>query len=235
MYYIFLSFCLRCLFISLLFFVPFSIVLPIEFIHQNDIVKKVQTKFQEIKGYKATFSFHTINSSNKNSKKGTIYYKHPHNLRVTFTSPSKDLIVSNGSTMWIYIHSLNSVGIQELSSQNKEQKISNNPMSIIPLFSKYHITFDKVEQPRLINDTYFYVLYLKEKIHSGSFSEIKLHIHAKQYLIYKLIAIKASEQKLIMELNNIDTQIPLENAFFNYKIKDASKIVKNPLTINSSK
>ena len=86
-------------------------------ISKEEIVANVQKAYQGTKDFKADFiQESTLKSINKTQVgKGKIYFKHPGKLRWDYNDTTKQEIVTDGKTLWMYIPQDKQVIINELS------------------------------------------------------------------------------------------------------------------------
>ena len=202
----------------------------LKFLHHSDVVKKVKLNFKSLKTYKAKFYIST-KTNNNNTKKiqGNLYYQKKNKLRLEFVKPYGDYIISDGAKLWVYIHSLNAVGLQRLDTKALYGNLTQD--GLVQLFQRYHYNFVDLEQPKKIDSKYYYVLSLKEKVSSGGYHHLLLHVDTKTYMIQKVIG-KTQEKTIILRLKDIEVNVELPNKLFYYKNKGNTKVVENPLTIN---
>lgn len=216
-----------------LLFLLFSFSLEAQkFVHPTDVVKKIKEKFSHLKSYQAEFTILTERKNQRKYTSGVAYYKKGGLVNFSFTNPAKDVIISNGRKMWIYISRLNAVAIQDLKAGSSGQKPMDamTESGILTIFNRYHYSFDSVDQPVTINHVPYYVLSLREKVASGSFSEMKLYVNAKTYFITKIEAVGTASKKVTLSLKNIQENPELPNSLFEFKSKDGIRSIENPLT-----
>jgi len=204
-----------------------------EFIHPTDIVTKVKKTMKTVETYEADFRIITKTKKKTKTTRGRAYYKKPGKIHFAFREPSGDKIISNGKTMWIYIHKLKAVGIQELNSVNSKGVASvATHRGIMSIFSRYHYNFDTTDQPRQFGSKSYFVLSLKEKVASGGFSTMKIYIGSKTNLIEKIEAENDHGKVVSLEFQNIRINTDLPGSLFYFKVEGNIKPVNNPLTID---
>jgi len=203
-----------------------------KFTHQTDVVKAVKERFEGLETYMAEF---TIVSEWKDKRKiatGTAYYKKGGKVNFTFTSPEKNLIISNGKKIWIHMAHLNAVGIQDLDPSKANIYNSATYEGLVTLFSRYHYSFSQPEQPVTKGDSSWYILELKEKVASGGFSNMLVYIDPETYLIEKIEASNETGKKVKLTFKNIVLNEELPDSLFHYTLEGNTRVVENPLTTN---
>lgn len=202
-----------------------------DFLHQTDVVNKMKKNFGLINTYTARFKLTMKEDKKTKLYRGVVYYERGGKIHYDFQSPSRDKIISDGKTMWVYIQRLNAVGIQKLS--NKKTSLPPAQLEgLISLFERYHYRFDDPQQPKKIGGKSFYVLELKEKVSSGGYQNLTVYVNPESYFIEKIIGKRGTAKRVELELSSVKTNTSLKSGLFIFKVKDGVKVVENPLTIN---
>lgn len=207
-------------------------IFSIDFLHPSDVVNKMKKTFSKIDSYSANFQITTREKKGTKTTSGKAYFKKNGKINFTFSKPYGDKIISNGRKMWIYIRSLNAVGVQNLNYKKNGKSIysASSYNGLINLFRRYHYRFETPDQPAKTSNGTYYVLALKEKVTSGGFSTMKVYVHPKTYLIHEIQAKSPSGKKLVLKLSNINTNAKLTDNLFSFKVEGNIKVVENPLT-----
>lgn len=206
--------------------------MSIDFLHPSDVVKKMKKTFLKIESYSADFQIITKDKKGTKATSGKAYFKKDGKINFTFSQPYGDKIISNGRKMWIYISSLNAVGVQNLDYKKNGKSIysTGSYTGLINLFRRYHYRFESPDQPVKTQNGTFYILDLREKVTSGGFSTMKVYVHPETYLIHKIEAQTSSKKSLVLKLSNINTKNDLPDNLFYFKVEGNTKVVENPLT-----
>lgn len=201
-----------------------------DFIHPTDVVKKTKERFKEMETYQAEFQIVTEQNKKKTYSAGTAYYKKGGMVNFSFQTPRPDMIISNGKKLWVYMSDLRAVGIQDLNASDGAIYNSNSYEGLVTLFSRYHYSFDSPAQPVELSGSKYYVLKLKEKVASGSFTEMQVYIDSETYLIYKMVAQSPMGKTLTLIFKEIVLDEELPNSLFQYTVEGNVRVVENPLT-----
>ncbi len=201
-----------------------------EFVHPTDVVKQTKERFKAMETYQAEFQIVTEQNNKKSYAAGTAYYKKGGMVNFTFTTPRADMIISNGKKLWVYMSDLRAVGVQDLDPEKASLYNSNTYEGLITLFSRYHYSFDTPNQPVESSGSMYYVLKLKEKVASGSFTEMQVYIDAQTYLITKIVAQSPMGKTMTLIFKNIELDMELPNSLFQYTVEGNVRVVENPLT-----
>ncbi len=126
--------------------------------------KRLNTLLTNAKSMTANFS-QTTKGANSGTFKGSMSVQRPNNFRWETTSPSEQLIVANGSSMWIYDKDL-----EQATKQSVDTQVGNTPALLLsgdP--AKIDQNF-KITQP--YDNKNYYVLYPKSD--SASFKSLSI-------------------------------------------------------------
>ena len=93
-------------------------------------------------------------SAQNGTFKGTMHVERPSKFRWNITSPSEQLIVANGSTLWIYDKDL-----EQATKQNADTQMGNTPALLLSGDPSKIAKNFKITQPN--GDKNYYVLYPK--------------------------------------------------------------------------
>lgn len=75
------------------------------------VITELQKRYESIDSLEAAFTQEVVSRHTKSAEKyeGAVYLKKPGKMKWVFARPTKDVIVSNGKTMWIFQSDLNQV------------------------------------------------------------------------------------------------------------------------------
>jgi len=126
--------------------------------------KRLNTLLTNTKSMTANFS-QTTKGASSGSFKGTMSVQRPNNFRWETKSPSQQLIVANGNSMWIYDKDL-----EQATKQNVDSQVGNTPALLLSGDPSRIDQNFKITQP-YANKNY-YVLYPKSD--SASFKSLSM-------------------------------------------------------------
>ncbi len=200
-----------------------------EFTTVSDVVKKVKERFGSIESYQASFKITSEKLGKKSYQSGTVRYKSSNRMLVEYDQPYGQRIVVSGSTMWIYIPSMNVVAEQDLKSEGDSLLSANTKSGLQRLFAKYHYKFASREQPEAQPDgKKRYTLLLRQKESRSGFRTIQLWI-SEDYLITRAAGETSAGKKVDMEFTGIRTDIDLPNGIFKFNVPASARLIKNPM------
>lgn len=211
-----------------------------DLISAKDLLQKLSANFKaSVKDYEADIKW----IQDKDTQKGTIFFKNPQKIRINFTDPSNQVICSNGYMLWVYIDYLNLILKQEILQKDKvkgddgkTQTIVNplllNPMGYDRFLTDYAIEYNETKtQVDYKDGTKVYQLKLfRWKSSKSSFNTILLTISASDGFIRKVEGITAAYKKIILEIDNIKLNKNISDLTFNYEPPAHANTVENFIT-----
>jgi outer membrane lipoprotein-sorting protein len=172
----------------------------------NDIVTKLQEKFEKIQYMKADFS---QISESKNSISGKFYYAKENKYRIELPN---NIIISDGQSIWNNDIKRNKVIISNIDEDplafSLRQYMFEYP-------SKCKITEEKVKNG--------YLLFLDASDTELNFKSAKLWITV-DYLIEKILVIDFADNPFTLQFNNISLLNSIDENLFEFKNKDIKVI-----------
>ena len=184
------------------------------------IVSKIQKTYDGIQDIHANFVQFTTSASIKTTQKaeGVVYFKKPGMMKWEYKSPSKDIIVSDGNTIWIYQQDIGQVMIG--NALDNATSISNNFLAGMGNLKK-DFDIELAEQ-----DNAAYLLKLAPKTPQPNVQKLYIAADKKTFLVVKTILydLMGNETKVIFE--NIKTKQSLSDSIFKFKIPEGVKVVK---------
>ena len=184
------------------------------------IISKVQKTYEGIQNIQADFVQLTTSSATKETQKadGLVYFKKPGMMKWEYKSPTNDIIVSDGRTIWSYQQDIGQVMIGNASDSSAS--ISNNFLAGMGNLKK---DFDiELEKP----DNNSYVLKLNPKLPQPNIQRLYIAVDKKTSLVKQTIVfdLLGNETKVIFENLRINQSVPAN--IFKFKIPEGVRVVK---------
>ncbi|MFW5808239.1 MAG: outer membrane lipoprotein chaperone LolA [Spirochaetota bacterium] len=200
-----------------------------EFVTVSDVVKEVKERFADVESYSASFTIRSTKGSDSTVQSGTVRSLKPNMLRVDYTSPTSQKVVSNGERMWIYIPSLNVVAEQDLKEDNTTTFSTSSAVGLKRLFRKYHYKFASKDQPKRLEDgKNYYTLDLKQKERRSGYKTLRLWVN-EDYLITRAEGETSSGKTVVIEFSNINLSANLNKSMFTFEVPSNARTIKNPM------
>ena len=184
------------------------------------IISKVQKTYEGIQNIQADFVQLTTSSATKETQKadGLVYFKKPGLMKWEYKSPTNDIIVSDGRTIWSYQQDIGQVMVGNASDSSAS--ISNNFLAGMGNLKK---DFDiELEKP----DNNSYVLKLNPKVPQPNIQRLYIAVDKKTSLVKQTIVfdLLGNETKVIFENLKINQSVPAN--IFKFKIPEGVRVVK---------
>ncbi len=191
------------------------LIFPIMLFSQNadDIINKVQKKFDKIDNMKAKFSqtIYTTQSAKPLSFIGEFYYKKEDSFRITL--PNRE-IISDGKSVWNYNEKENQV----IVSEAEFDEASFSLKEIIYTYPK------KCDLTLLESKSGNYYIEAIPRDLELNFKEVYLTINNK-YLLNKVEIVGFNNMKFIFELFSIKLNQNIDNSIFQFHPSDEVEII----------
>ena len=183
------------------------ILFTLMFFQENadDVLKKVQDKFNSIESFSADFF------ESQSSAKGIFYFKKENQFKIV---TAKQEITNNGSTIWNYDHKLDRVVINSVENETSS-------------FSLRQYLFDYPEKCEVtLTDTNSVgtVLQFTPQNDELGFTSAKIYID-DNYLVQKIELENGMDSNIKFEFKNIKLNIDLSEDFFNFVAPQGSRII----------
>lgn len=194
---------------------------------------KVSQVYAHIRDYVADITI----TQGKTVMTGVIYYKKPDFIRIDFTQPSEQVIVSDGTTLTIYIpkqravfeQSLKQAGVSAgaapvLANQEGLQLLREN-YSIAYLNNPTPVPLEPGSSEMVVK------LNLQWRSTGQGFRQLELDIGAKDGLIRRIIGVSANYETTQFDFTNIRTNQSLPDGRFRYSPPQTANKYRNFLFV----
>ncbi|NLV66113.1 MAG: outer membrane lipoprotein carrier protein LolA [Spirochaetes bacterium] len=144
---------------------------------------------------------------------GSFKYMNPGKIYIKFSSPSGQIIVSNGKSLWIYSPGNNICGVQDLAGGGSGG---------ITAFTSGYLAIVTAQGPGGYT--------IKLKSNDKTYNEILLILDSTFFL--KRVIFKSKDGGSIsFSLSNVSTTAPVMANIFSFDVPSSAQVVKNPLNI----
>ena len=190
-----------------------------------DFFDRVAGNYNQIQDYIAGFEMQLEGAQ----MLGTIYYKNPNLIRIDFTQPVEQVLVSDGKVLQVYVPSHNVTLTQRLESQvNPGGFASGEGLSL--LRQNYQIAFK--DSPSLQplsargSSEMVYKLLLSWRNTAQGFRQIVLDV-SPQLFIRRMTAVTSDYRNVTFTFNNLRINQGIPNARFDYDSPPSSNNFDN--------
>ncbi|HOJ64686.1 MAG TPA: outer-membrane lipoprotein carrier protein LolA [Spirochaetota bacterium] len=228
--------------ISILFWALFCGVLSFsqdELLSAKDLLQKFSDNFKKnVKDYEADIKWY----QDDNIQSGKIYFKNPQKLRINFTDPNKQVICTNGYTLWVFIDYLNLTLKQEIlqkekskTEEGKTESVVNpiliNPMGYDKFLSNYSIEYYEGKTKTQYKDgkMVYKMKLIRWRSSKYGFNSLIITIEDNG-LIRRIEGVTAAMRKIVLEIDNIKLNTGIGDSFFNYQPPSYANTIENFIT-----
>ena len=176
----------------------------------EEVVEKFRNRMFRLNKVTGVISWTSLDGQ---TYSGSFKYLGPDKIYVKFTSPMEKILVSNGTTLWIYNIGNRMCGVQELSKGTTSGGIAG-------LVGGYNGIAS--------GDDAGYTIKLRNE--EKQFSEIILSVDGT--FLLKGAIFKRDDGRIIsFSLSDLSTKADVNPSLFNFKVPKGVQIVKNPMNI----
>ena len=144
---------------------------------------------------------------------GSFKYMHPGKIYIKFSSPSGQIIVSNGRSLWVYNPGNNICGVQDLAGGGSGG---------IAAFTSGYLAIVTAQGPGGYT--------IKLKNNEKTYNEILLSLDSSFFLKRVIFKTKKGDS-ISFSLSNISTTAPVVASIFSFDVPSSAQVVKHPLNI----
>ncbi len=224
-----------------LFFISFAAVNVFaedeeELLSAKDLLNKFSNNFRKnIQDYEADITWTQGDQINK----GKVQFKNPQKVKIVFSEPNKQEIISNGYELWVYIDYLRIVLRQQILEKEKKKNADGkmetivNPILINPIgydkfMSNYSIEFFESKNKVDYKDgkKVYKLKLLRWRSSKNGFNVVYLTVE-ENGLIRRIEGITAAYKTIILEIDNIKTNVGISDLIFDYELPSGANVVDN--------
>ena len=186
------------------------------------IVSEIQKKYESVKEVEAVCVEETFNKTldKKFKFKGMLYIKKPDKVRMEIKEPEEQLIVANGSFIWIYIPENNQVVKEKMDENNKSKLAITILTGMAKLDRDFNIYKDQGSSKN-------YIVRLIPKESTGFIKKMNLEINKKKYDIEKVVVEDSLGNWTSYELSEVKINSSISDSKFDFKIPGGVELVES--------
>ncbi len=205
----------------------------------KDLLQNFSDNFKKnVKDYEADIKWYQDDSP----QTGKIYFKNPQKLRINFTDPNKQVICTNGYTLWVFIDYLNLTLKQDIlqkektkTAEGKTESIVNpiliNPMGYDKFLSNYSIEYHEGKTKTQYKDgkMVYKMRLIRWRSSKYGFNSLIITVQEDGF-IRRIEGITAAMRRIVLEIDNIKINTGISDAFFDYQPPSYANTVDNFIT-----
>lgn len=185
----------------------------------SEIVSKLQKKYESINSIKAEFTQEVTSKGMPAMKsEGKVWLKKPGKMRWEYKKPAKDLIVSDGKTIWLFQPDLNQV--MERKASTAASSMATDFLSGIGSVEK---EFDvKLSDVEAIN----HVLILTPRQEQPGLSKLILEVDKENFIVKKTIITDHFGNQTAVAFDGVKLNASMKDSLFRYAPPKGAKVVR---------
>ena len=186
----------------------------------DDIIKKVESRYA-VSGFSAFFfQASTIKAMEiTDSASGKAFFKRPDKMRWEYETPDRQIIITNGHTLWIYRPEDNQVMVGKAPSFFEDGKGFSFLSDMESVKKKFNILLEDKDE----DDTHVLKLLPKEK--TFDVSVIYLFVSTKTFEVVKMVTYNSYEDETRIEFKDIVFKQKLDESLFNFNIPQGIEVL----------
>lgn len=183
------------------------------------VVSKLQSKYESITSIKADFT-QEVSSKGMPAMKseGKVWLKKPGKMRWEYKKPAKDLIVSDGRTIWLYQPDLNQV-IERPASMSASAMATDFLSGIGNVEKEFEVKLSPVES---VN----HVLILTPKQEQPGLKKLILEVGKEKFIVEKTVITDHFGNQTAVTFKDIKLNASIKDSLFKYTPPRGAAIVR---------
>jgi len=211
--------------VLLVLFVPLTLSAQ-DIVTAAQYFNTVSEKYGSVSDYSGRVSI----QQGKTQMDGNIFYKNPNKLRIEFSSPSGQVISSDGKTLTVYLPRYNVAFTQDLKKRSDAAIAAMaSKQGLNLLKSSYSISYVTGPEPVPLDGTAGEpVVKLKLTWRSGNqaFRQLELSIGKDGY-IRRILGVTAAQQTIQFDFSAIKSNIGIPDTKFEYDSPPTANMIRN--------
>ncbi|MBI5236713.1 MAG: outer membrane lipoprotein chaperone LolA [Deltaproteobacteria bacterium] len=185
------------------------------------IISAMQARYEKISTVTAVFTQEVSTQTGGVLKsEGEFFFKKPGRMKWLYTMPEKDVVVSNGKTLWVFQPDLNQV-IEKPMEAGAGALVISFLSGLGELKDEFDITLAAVN-----DDAKNHVLNLEPKKTHPGIKRMTMELDKKTLIVVKTVVQDHLGNTTAITFSGIKTDIPLKDSFFEYKPPKGAAVVR---------
>ncbi|MDM8521851.1 outer membrane lipoprotein carrier protein LolA [Desulfococcaceae bacterium HSG8] len=151
---------------------------------------------------------------------GKVFIRRPGMMRWEYETPEKQIIITDGRTLWMYRPDDNQVMIGNAPSYFGDGKGANFLSDIKMIRESFNVIIEKK------NDPHFHILKLLPKEGKLDISHIYLWISKLTSDVVRVITYNSYGDETIIDMNNLQFNQNLDSSLFTFKVPEGTDILQ---------
>lgn len=187
------------------------------------VISAMQERYEKISTVTAAFNQEVETQTGGVLKsEGRFFFKKPGRMKWLYTAPEKDVIVSNGKTLWIFQPDLNQV-IEKPMASGAGALAEAFLSGLGALKDEFEIT---LALDLAKDDAKNHVLNLEPKRTHPGIRRMSMELDKKTLIVVKTVVEDHLGNLTAITFSGIKTDVPLKDSFFEYRPPKGATVVR---------
>lgn len=189
----------------------------------NDILERIQERYQEIKSFEGEFSQHDVSRDTGQSRKaaGSIAYLRPGKMKWDYYKPNEQLLVTDGTTLWLFDPLLENVTVQAL-----EKVTQGTPLAFLLGVGDLKSDFNhRPVTEKLIDSSDILVVELKPKVSIAALDFIQLGVNPSTFDFTQIVLVDTQGNHRLIEFKGMQYNEALDKGQFTFEITPDMEVI----------
>jgi outer membrane lipoprotein-sorting protein len=196
-----------------------------EFLTPKEYLDKVSKRFGELNDMEAAISLKDTQSEEE--MKGVLAYKNPNRIRIDFSKPTQQVLVSDGEDLLVYIPMYSYVLEQRLKRKSKDTLLlMTRQQGLESLKNKYSVAYVVGPRPVPLDDTMPEKV-IKLKFFSSAASYRQLEIAFTEDGLIRRITGTTLNKTVVLDLTNIKVNKNMPDNRFKYSAPSNANVYRD--------
>jgi outer membrane lipoprotein carrier protein len=186
----------------------------------SQIVSQIETRY-DVPGF--TADFHQVSTVKaldiRDEATGKMYVRRPGKMRWEYLKPDRQLIITNGTRLWVYRPADNQVMLGQAPSFFGDGKGAGFLSDIRQLRKKFHI------MPADTADPHYYALKLKPLAESIDLAVVYLYASKSSYVVERVVTVNAYGDETQIDLINSRFDTVPDDDLFSFTIPEGTDVL----------
>lgn len=186
----------------------------------DEVIKQVE-KHYSVSGFSANFSqTSTIKAMEiTDSASGRAFFKRSDKMRWEYETPDRQMIITDGKTLWVFRPEDHQVMIGKAPSFFKDGKGFSFLSDMKLIRQKFNMVLEKE------NEEGFFILKLKPREKTYDIVEIYLWISRKTFDVVKILTYNSYGDETRIVFHNIQLKQTLDDSLFSFQISEGMEVL----------
>lgn len=188
------------------------------------IVKRAAAAYGNVRSMKANFTQTLVNPllNRRITSRGTIYQQRPDKFLMKFSDPAGDVIVSDGSSFWIYYPSSDPKQVMKAPASSGAGAVDLQAQFLGDTERRFTAKLNGTEQ---VDGRAAHVVTLTPKGEEG-YRALKVWVDQKDHLVRRFEITDLNNATRLINLSGVQINVPLEAGLFRFTPPQGARIVE---------